>query len=374
MNKMIVMAVAAPLLLLNACKPGHIPDSGKDISATPVSPAANTVANIRPKGPRPDWAPNIRPQMQAVIEKLGSYGDRPILSLSPAEARKNHTMSDAVRDLLHEYHMPQPVYNITTEKKTIKVDGGTVPITIYTPKNKKAAMPIIVYFHAGGFVLASIEAYAASANILAEKVGAIVISVGYRLAPEHTFPTVHEDAYAAYLWAIENGASINGNPNDIALVGESAGGNLAIATAVKARGNGIMLPKGVISIYPISGTDTQTPSYLKNANVKPLSKPLMEWLNEKYIKKKLMPKITRLNLIAADLRGLPPTTVITAEIDPLLSEDLLLIEKLNEAGVTTYSSHYEGVTHQFFGFGAIILEAQDAEDYAASQLKKVFGQ
>jgi len=334
---------------------------------------AAAMANIRPAGPAPSWAPDIKPQMQAVIEKLDSYGDKPIASLSAVESRKNHTPTDAVMDLMKQYNIPMPAFNLDTMGKEIPVNGGTIHLSIYTPKTGNGPFPVIVYYHGGGFVIANIDGYSASAKTLADKVGAIVISVGYRLAPEHKFPTAHNDAYAAYEWAIKNAASIKCDPKKIALAGESAGGNLAIATAMKARDKGIMLPTAIVAIYPVAGSDTTTASYVKNANAKPLNKAMMVWFVKKYLNNMAEGKDPRINLIAANLKGLPPTTVITDEIDPLNSEGLMLVDKLKAAGVATSSKNYDGVTHEFFGMGTVVPEAKDAEMYAVGQLKKAFG-
>jgi acetyl esterase/lipase len=243
---------------------------------------------------------------------------------------------------------------------------------MYTPRKGKGPFPVIVYFHAGGFVVASIEVYSASAKTLADKVGAVVISVGYRLAPEHKFPTAHNDAYEAYLWAVKNAGAIKGDPKKIALAGESAGGNLAIATAIKARDEGATEPTAILAIYPIAGSDTMTASYIKYANAKPLSRPLMIWFTKKYLNNMAEAKDLRNDLLHANLKGLPQTTVITDEIDPLQSEGLALVAKLKAAGVSTASRNYNGVTHEFFGFGEIIPEAKDAETFAVDRLRKAF--
>lgn len=377
-TKHIFSMIACSMLLVTACKrKASYSHTDSSLVATDTialkDPAIGTIADIKPKGPAPAWAPSdIAPQMLAVLEKIDSYGDKPTLTISPAEARKNHTIKDAVNDILKEYHIPQPVYDIDTTGRDIPVSGGTIHISIYTSRKGKGPLPVILYFHAGGFVVANIEVYASSAKILADQVGAVVISVGFRLAPEHKFPTAHNDAYAAYLWEIKNASSIKGDPKKIALVGESAGGNLVVATAMKARDAGVMLPKAIVTIYPIAGADTNTASYIKNAHVKPLNKPLMIWFTRQYLNYPAESKDPRMDLVDANLKGLPPTTVITDEIDPLQSEDLTLVEKLKKAGVNTATRNYKGVTHQFFGFGAVIPQAKEAEDYAIGQLKKAF--
>jgi len=376
-TKFMLTMAAGGILLMAACK-SKTSTSGTDSTSTTDTvmkkdTAAKTMADIKPSGPAPAWAPDIKPQMQAVVEKLESYGDQPIPTLSAVDARKNHTPTDAVMDLMKQYNIPMPVFNIDTMGKDIAVSGGTIHLSIYTPKTGNGPFPVIVYYHGGGFVIANIEVYSASAKTLADKVGAIVISVGYRLAPEHKFPTAHNDAYAAYLWAIKNAASIKGDPKKIALVGESAGGNLAIATAMKARDAGTMLPTSIVAVYPIAGADTTTASYTKNANAKPLSRGMMVWFTKKYLNNMAEGKDPRIDLIDANLKGLPPTTIITDEIDPLQSEGMTLVSKLKAVGVTTDTKNYDGVTHEFFGMGTVVPEAKDAEMYAVGQLKKGFG-
>lgn len=311
--------------------------------------------------------------MQVVIEKMESYGDKPIPQLSAAEARKNHTPTDAVMVLMKENNIPMPIFNIDTMGKDIPVNGGSIHLIIYTPKTSKGPFPLIVYYHGGGFVIANIDIYAASPKTLADKVGAVVVSVSYRLAPEHKFPVAHNDAFAAYQWVIKNVASIKCDPKMIALAGESAGGNPAVATAIKARDNRLMLPVALLAVYPIAGSDLNTPSYLKNANVNPLSKPMMSRFFRNYLNNMSEGKDPRINLVAANLKGLLPTTIITDETDPLQSEGIMLADKLKAAGVTVDSKNYDGVTHEFFGMGAIVSQAKDAEMYAVGRFKKAFG-
>ncbi|MEB0249570.1 alpha/beta hydrolase [Mucilaginibacter sp. 5B2] len=345
--------------------------TAKDSNLAPADTAKSMA--LKPKGAAPAWAPDIKPEMQAVIEKLVSYGDKPIPELTAVEARKNHTPTDAIMDLMKENNIPKPVFNVDTMGKEIPVEGGSIHARIYMPKTGKASYPVIVYYHGGGFVIADLDVYGASANVLADKTDAIVVSVAYRLAPEHKFPTAHNDAFAAYKWVLANAASMKGDAKKIAVVGESAGGNLAINTAIKARDSKIMVPTAIVAVYPVAGVDMTTASYVKNAAAKPLDKPMMMWFVKNYLNNMAEGKDPRINLIAANLKGLPPTTVITDEIDPLQSEGMTLVEKLKAAGVTVDSKNWNGVTHEFFGMGAVVPQAKEAEMYAVDQLKKAFG-
>ncbi|HEY0244848.1 MAG TPA: alpha/beta hydrolase [Mucilaginibacter sp.] len=357
----------ATILLLTAaaCKS----KTGASVADT----TATAINAIKPKGPPPAWAPDMKPQMQTVIEKLQSFGDQSIETLGVGMARRNHTATDAVMGVMKDNHIPIPVYNVDTTGTDIAAAWGKVHLRIYTPKTGKGPFPVIVYYHGGGFVLAGINVYDASANILAEKVGAIVISVGYRLAPQYKFPYAHNDAFLAYQWALKNAAAIKGDSTKIAVAGESAGGNLAVATAMKARDFKIKLPVAVLAIYPVAGSNMKTPSYLKNETALPLNKPMMTWFLKKYLNNMAETKSPLIDLVSANLTGLPPTTIITAEIDPLQSEGIKLAEKLKADGVMVNSKNYDGVTHEFFGMGAVVPEAKDAEIYAVAQLKKVFG-
>lgn len=328
---------------------------------------------IKPAGPNPDWAPSIKPEMLAVIEKLASYGDKPTETLTPAEARKNHTPTDAVMDVMKDHNIAKPVFNIDTMGKEIPVDGGNIHIRIYIPKTGNGPFPIIVYYHGGGFVIANLDVYDSAPSVLADQTGAVVVSVAYRLAPEHKFPTAHNDAFAAYKWVVANAASIKGDPKKIAVTGESAGGNLAVNVAIAARDKGVMLPTAIVAVYPVAGSDMNTASYVKNAAAKPLNKPMMAWFVKYYLNSMAQGKDPRINLVAANLKGLPPTTIITAQLDPLQSDGMMLADKLKAAGVTVDSKNYDGVTHEFFGMGTVVPQAKDAEGYAVSQFKKAFG-
>jgi acetyl esterase len=367
-----VCAVAIAAIAFTSCNSGTKTNSTSDTSksATTDTSSAKT---LTPKGPKPAWAPDIKPEMAVVIEKLASYGDKPTETLTAVEARKNHTPTDAVMDVMKENNIPMPAPKVDTVGKEIPVAGGNVHIRIYTPKSGNAPFPVIVYYHGGGFVIANIDVYNASAQAMAEQVGAVVVSVAYRLAPEHKFPTAHDDAYAAYAWTVKNAASIKGDPKKIAVLGESAGGNLAVATAIKARDNGLMMPTHIVSVYPIAQTDMTTPAYSKNANAKPLNKAMMMWFTKNYVRTMADAKDPRISLVSANLKGLPATTIITDEYDPLQSDGMMLADKMKTAGVNVTSKNYDGVTHEFFGMATVVPQAKEAQAFAASELKKAFG-
>jgi acetyl esterase len=346
--------------------------TGSDSTQNEVVTASADSSAIKPKGQAPEWAPSIKPEMQAVIEQLVSYGDKPIEDLTAKEARKNQTPTDAVMDLIKANNIPMPPSGVDTAGKEIPVAGGNIHLRTYTPKAGKAPYPVIVYYHGGGFVIANIDVYDASAKGLAEQTGAIVVSVAYRLAPEHKYPTAHMDSYAAYEWVVKNAASMNGDPKRIAVAGESAGGNLAVNVAIMARDKGQTQPLHILAVYPIAQADMNTASYQKNANAKPLNKAMMAWFTKNYVNTMDEAKKPLISLVNANLKGLPPTTIITAELDPLQSDGMLLTDKLKAAGVKVESKNYDGVTHEFFGMAAVVPQAKDAQAYGAGKLKAAF--
>lgn len=282
-------------------------------------------------------------------------------------------MADAVLKVLDQQgqsKMPQPVGKI--DNRSIPGPGGSIPIRVYSPQGN-GLFPIIVYYHGGGWVMATIDTYDASARALSNAANAIVVSVEYRKAPEHRFPAAHADAYAAYEWARKNGRGINGDPSMVAVAGESAGGNLAGAVSMIARQQHQALPVHQILIYPVTGYDIDTPSYRKHAQAQPLNKAMMAWFFEKYLNSLADANYPMIALTKAqDLQGLPPTTILTAEIDPLQSDGTQYADRLREAGVPVTYQNYEGVTHEFFGTGAVVPAAKKAVHLAGQQLRQAF--
>jgi acetyl esterase/lipase len=231
----------------------------------------------------------------------------------------------------------------------------------------------VVYFHGGGFVIADIDTYDGGARGVAKFADCIVLSCHYRQGPENRFPAAHEDAFAAWRWVTANAASFGGDPRKVAIMGESAGGNLACATAIRARDEGAQLPCHMVLVYPLAGTDMDTPSYVENATARPLSKPMMKWFVKHAFRDPAEAADPRINLVEAELAGLPSTTVILAEIDPLRSEGEQLAERLERAGVPVRHKTFHGSTHEFFGMGLVVPDAAAAQAFAAHELKRAFG-
>jgi acetyl esterase len=316
--------------------------------------------------------------MKRVLSKLQELGAKPLGTQSVEETRKGPTPADAVKAVLKdEGKDPQVLMaQMKVQKKDMSypTGGGSQTIRIYTPEDAGSGpMPVIVYYHGGGWVIADLDTYESSAMALAHKAKAIVASVEYRHAPENKFPAAHEDAFAAYQWVLQNAGQFGGDPKRVALAGESAGGNLATNVALAARDQKVQEPLHMLLVYPVAGTDTNTPSYQKNANAIPLGKQGMEWFVQNTISKPEDKQDSRLDLVGkAPLKGLPPATIIAAEIDPLMSEGKVLADKLKQAGVETTYHSYSGVTHEFFGMDAVVADAKKAQDVAAKDLHDAF--
>lgn len=333
----------------------------------------STTVTLKPTMPVPDWGTSIKPEMQVVIEKLISLGGKPTETLDAKEARLQPTPTDALVAVMKDNNITAPAAQCDTMGKDIPVTGGTTHIRIYTPKAGKAPYPVIVYYHGGGFVIADINVYNGGAQGMCEQVGAIVVSVEYPKGPEHKFPAAHTVSFDAYQWVLKNAASFNGDVTRLALVGESAGGNLAANMSIMARDKKIQLPLYEVLVYPMSSNDVNSESYVKYAAAKPLNKPMMEWFYKNYAGSVAQAADPRLSIVKANLKGLPKTLIIAAEIDPLQSEGKMLTDKLNAAGVQTDYKLYTGVTHEFFGMASVVPEAKEAQALAASKLKAALG-
>ncbi|MFC5344525.1 alpha/beta hydrolase [Brevundimonas staleyi] len=314
--------------------------------------------------------------MQHVLDHLARLGGKPIETLSPQEARLQPTPTDAVKAILEETIKNQdPTLGIQT--RDIMIDGAAGPLQarVYSPNlDSDDLKPLVVYFHGGGFVIADLDVYDGGPRGVARFADVVVLSVHYRQAPENKFPAAHEDAVAAWKWALANAQSIGGDPQKIAVMGESAGGNLAINVSMAARDQGLTAPRHQVLVYPLVGNDLTNESYVENADAKPLNKPMIEWFVKHTFNDQSETADPRVNVVgAATLSGLPSSTVILAEIDPLRTEGELLAEKLEAAGVETRSKTFHGSTHEFFGMGLVVPDAAAAQTFAAHELKRAFG-
>ena len=310
------------------------------------------------------------PDMRAVIEALISFDNKPIPELTAEEARAQPGPVDAVKKVIEDRNIDVPEPDVEKRDITYPAAAGEQPARVYIPTNAgEGPFPLVVYIHGGGWVLATIDTYDASATALADKLDAVVISLEYRHAPEHKFPAAHEDVLAGYEWAIENAGQFNADAQRLALIGESVGGNMVMTTAIAARDRKLTQADHIVSVYPLAQTDLDTPSYKENENALPLSKAMMPWFFDRTVESKDQLQDPRITLLNADLSGLPPVTIINASIDPIHDDGTLLAEALKKAGTSVEQRTFEGVTHEFFGMSAVVEKAGEAQDYAVRRLK-----
>ncbi len=318
--------------------------------------------------------------MRRVLEALAALGGAPIESLTPEEARRQPTPADAAESVRLANTHTNTHTNASSDESlvestdiTIPGAGGALKARVYRPRGATAdaQRPVVVYFHGGGFVIADLDVYDGGPRGVSGLADAVVVSVHYRQAPEHPFPAAHDDAVAAFAWVRENAASFNGDAERVAVMGESAGGNLALHVAVDARDRGLKAPSHLVLVYPVAGNDLDTDSYREHAHAKPLNKAMMEWFVKHTFTDPAQTSDPRINAVGAGkLHGLPDATIVLAEIDPLRTEGEQLAEKMAAEGSSVRTQTFGGCTHEFFGMAAVIPKAHDAQMFVAESLKQ----
>ena len=291
----------------------------------------------------------LDPQARALVELWATTAQPKTETLSPSEARRALEVRQALTGVGAE-----PVGGV--EDRTIPGPGGPLRIRIYRP-SAPPPRPLLVFFHGGGWVLGNLDTNDALCRALTNAARCLVVSVDYRLAPEHKFPAAVEDAYAAVCWAADAGASVGGDPSRLAVAGSSAGGNLAAVAALLARDRGGPRLAYQLLLYPITNYDFETASYRAYAEGFGLTRAEMQWFWRHYLndeREGAHPYASPLR--AEDLSGLPPACVITAGYDVLRDEGLAYAERLRAAGVPVASWHYPGMVHAFVG-NANVLDA-----------------
>jgi acetyl esterase/lipase len=293
---------------------------------------------------------------------LAALGTPPLGTVSAAESR--------IAALARPLPPGAPVARV--ENRDIPGPAGDIPLRIYYP-NDAASLPVLVWYHGGGWVLGTLDGVDHVCRELANTAGCIVVSVDYRLAPEYRFPAGPDDCEAAYYWVLENAASIGGDPRRIAVGGDSAGGNLAAAVCLRVRDAGRALPVFQLLVYPVTDSDFTRPSYVANADGYMLTEVGMRWFWDQYCasaEDQVHPHAAVLR--ASDVRGLPPALVITAEFDPLRDEGEAYGELLAAAGVPVTVTRYDGVIHGFYGMFTMIDKGREAIRESADALAKAF--
>ncbi|GAA1541027.1 alpha/beta hydrolase [Actinomadura kijaniata] len=249
-------------------------------------------------------------------------------------------------------------------------DGG-LPVRVYRPEGAGGPRPVVVFFHGGGFVLCGLDTHDRLCRVLARGADAVVVSVDYRLAPEHRFPAAVDDAFAAVRWAAAHAAAFGGDPARLAVAGDSAGGCLAAVTALRARDEGGPDLAFQLLVYPVTDAARDTPTYTEYATGGFLTSAHMRWYWEQYLADPAdgdHPHASPLR--AADLSGLPPAFVLTAEVDPLRDEGEAYAARLARAGVRVGSRRMAGAFHGFVSLDHVLPVAAEAQRAVVAALRE----
>lgn len=265
---------------------------------------------------------------------------------------------------------PTPVGRV--EDRRIPGPAGEIPVRVYAPQGR-GPFPLVAFFHGGGFVLCSLETHDELCRAICRDAGAVVVSVDYRLAPEAKYPAAADDCYAATAWCAAHAAELGADPARLAVAGDSAGGNLAAVTALRARDLGGPPIRHQVLIYPVTDCACDTPSYRENAQGYGLTAEAMRWFWSHYLASAAQGREPyACPARAPDAKGLPPATVITAEFDPLRDEGEDYAAQLRAAGVPVVLKRYDGMIHGFVSMADMLDDARAAQQLIAEQLRAAF--
>ena len=296
--------------------------------------------------------------VQLFIDALaGTFPDVGGDCLDPVEAR---------RILAERPEIPLPPIEVASvEDTTLPGPAGDVPVRIYTPDTVTADPAVIVFAHGGGWALCGLDTHDRTTRRLAKELGAVVVSVDYRLAPEARCPAAAEDAYAATVWAQEHH-----RPRKLVVAGDSAGGNVSAVVALMARDRSGPAIDHQLLVYPVTDHAMDSPSYTENATGYFLTGTHMAWYWEQYLGPDGDGSHPYASPIRADdLSGLPPATVLTAELDPLRDEGEAYAAALAAAGTPTEAMRADGLFHGFFGLDEFLPEAAAPMDWTLGRLR-----
>ena len=302
------------------------------------------------------------PKAQAMFAAVKNSGMPDFSELTPQQARS------MTAEMSKQMRLPaREVGNVVD--RGIPGPAGDIAVRIYTPKSG-GVRPLIVFFHGGGWVLCDLDSHDSVCRDLCADAEAVVVSVDYRLAPEHKFPAAPDDCVAATRWAAAHAKEIGADGSRIVVAGDSAGGNLAAAVALRLRDEGGPPLAGQLLIYPVTDSPyNDKPSLLENADAFGLTRRAMHWFWDHYVTESHRDHPHAAPLLAKDLRGLPPALVIAAECDPLRDEAAQYADRLRAAGVPTVYTLYGGMIHGFYSFGAAFEQTQYAQGQVTAWLR-----
>jgi acetyl esterase len=307
----------------------------------------------------------LHPGAQAVLDLIAEAGRPSFEEMTVPECREAYVNS---RKALQ----PDPIDVAEIRNLTMPGPGGDIALRLYRAEKAKPGVlqPVIVYFHGGGWVIGDLESHDTVCRELAVRSGSTLISVDYRLAPEHVFPAATEDAIAATKWVADNAAELGVDANRLAVAGDSAGGNLAAVVTIGARDRGGPKIAFQALLYPVTDFDLTRPSYKKNGTLPPVKTETMVWFRDLYVPNPEDLKDWRAAPIhAADLSGLAPALVLTAGHDPLCDEGKAYADALTSAGNDCTYKCYDGQIHGFLNMARINPQTFEAFDEIGNAIK-----
>lgn len=301
--------------------------------------------------------------MRSVLERMARAGHPPLYTLTPQQARAGYELGSGVLEL------PRPAIADVRDLQLPVRDGAAIPARLFRPR--EGELPVLLYFHGGGFTIGSIASHDTLCRTLAARAGCAVLSVGYRLAPEHRFPTAVEDAWDATAWLAREGRGLGLDTGRIALGGDSAGGTLATVCATLARDAGLPLRLQLL-FYPGCAARQEAASHHRYHQGLVLEQAHIEYFFRHYIADAERDDWRFAPLNTPDLEGVAPAWFGLAECDPLVDDGLRYADKLRAAGVAVELEIYRGVTHEFIKMGRALPEARQAHADAALALQHAF--
>jgi acetyl esterase len=303
----------------------------------------------------------LDPQARDFLDKLERSRAPRMHELSPADARA----------LVVPLRVPRDP-SVKVENRTIPGPAGELPVRVYQLVESQGALPVVVFFHGGGWVVGSIASHDAMCRRLCRQSGCIVLSVEYRLAPEHKYPAAVDDAFAATKWVAKHALEIGGDPARIAVAGDSAGGNMAAAVCLLARDRKGPIIAAQVLIYPITDYMPDFESYRRNGRGYFLENDSIVWFWRQYLADEAQAKeFTASPLRAEDLSGLPTALLLVAEFDPLLDEGVAYADRLEKAGVRVERFMAQGQIHGFLRRLDVFDQAVTMCDELGSAISKV---
>jgi acetyl esterase len=295
----------------------------------------------------------LHPEVRALLEMMDAQGAPPLETEDPIVARVSRL--EGMKMLGGEPDELGRVEDLVIPRPDGPTPDGGLPVRVYASEGG-GIRPALVYFHGGGWVFGNLETHDAVCRALAKESGAVVISVDYRLSPEHKYPAAVDDAQAATLWVAAHAESLGIDARRIAVGGDSAGGNLATVVAMRCRDSGGPALAAQVLLYPVTDLSSlDTASYRELGEGYFLSGAAMDWFSGHYLASadhKRLPEVSP--LLAPDVSGLPPALVVTAEFDPLRDEGEAYAERLKKAGVPVTVSRYPGMIHGFVSMRGVL--------------------